>query len=138
MVTGTEHPESVPGTRFSATDTPVAVDGVEIAVFEGEAVLFDETSSMLHRLGAIAGAVWLCCDGDTDVATIIEELAGTFDLEPGEVTPVVYETLERFAEEGLLDGHAAPTRMVMTSLAPTAEPTDADDGTEILTVPPDP
>ena len=134
MVAGTEHPEPVPGERFSATDTPTAIDRVEIAVFEGEAVLFDEASSMLHRLGAIAGAVWLCCDGDTDVATIIVELAETFALEPGEVTPVVHETLERFADEGLLVGHAVPTRLVMESPASTA----LDDGTEILTPPPDP
>lgn len=123
----------VPGAHFSATDTPAAIDGVEIAVFEGEAVLFDEASSMLHRLGAIAGAVWLCCDGSTDVATMIEELANTFALSTEEVAPVVYETLERFADEGLLAGHVAPREV-----AATTEPTLASDGTEILTGPPDP
>ncbi len=69
----------VPGAHFSATDTPAAIDGVEIAVFDGEAVLFDANSSMVHRLGAIAGAVWLCCDGATDVATMIEELTTRSD-----------------------------------------------------------
>lgn len=133
MVVGTEQSEQVPGARFSATDTPAAIDGVEIAVFEGEAVLFDEASSMLHQLGAIAGAVWLYCDGSTDVATMIDELAGTFDLEPREMTPVVYETLDRFADEGLLAGHDTNTRMTLTP-----EPTLASDGTEILTRPPDP
>ena len=133
MVTGSEHPEPVGGTRFSAGDTPTAVDGVEIAVFEGEAVLFDEASSMLHRLGAIAGAVWLCCDGATDVATMIDELIETFDLDDAELTSAVHETLERFADEGLLVGFDSPTRSSLAS-----EPTRADDGTEILTGPPDP
>ena len=135
MVADTEQPERVPGDRFTATDTPTAIDGVEIAVFEGEAVLFDGASSMVHRLGAIAGGVWVCCDGTTDVATIIGDLAGTFDLAADEVATVVYETLERFADEGLLVGYA-PTRSVSTD--PTLAPVLADDGTEILTPPPDP
>ncbi len=50
-----------------------------------------------------------------------------------EMTTVVHETLERFADEGLLAGHEAPTRMALTS-----EATLADDGTQILTGPPDP
>jgi hypothetical protein len=118
--------------RFATTDTPTAAGGVEIALFEGEAVLFDAATSMLHRLGAIAAGVWLYCDGATDVTTMITELADTFDLDPDETTTVVYETLERFADEGLLEGHDT----VMRAAAP--EPTLAADGTEILTGPPDP
>ena len=123
----------VPGAHFSATDTPAAIDGVEIAVFDGEAVLFDANSSMVHRLGAIAGAVWLCCDGATDVATMIEELTGVFRLPGSEVAGAVHETLERFAGEGLLAGYDSPTRVGLTP-----DTTVADDGTEILTGPPDP
>ena len=133
MAGTTEQSDAVPSARFSASDMPQAISGVEIAVFDGEAVLFDEASSMLHRLGALAGAVWLYCDGSTDVATIIGELADTFGLEPREVTPVVYDTLERFADEGLLIGHDTGTRMTLTP-----EPARAADGTEILTRPADP
>lgn len=121
------------GQRFSATDTPTAVDGVEIAVFEGEAVLFHEATSMLHRLGAIAGGVWLCCDGDTDVATMIDELADTFGLPAADVEPVVHETLERFADEGLLVGHDAPLRTTLVT-----KPEVAGDDTQILARPADP
>lgn len=129
----TEQSEPVPGARFSATDTPVGIDGVEIAVFDGEAVLFDANSAMVHRLGAIAAAVWLCCDGSTDVATIIEELIDVFELDGSELAGAIHETLERFADEGLLEGHDAPVRLALTP-----ETTVADDGTEILTGPPDP
>ncbi len=128
-----EQSAPVPGDRFSASDSPTAIGGVEIAVFDGEAVLFDVNSSMLHRLGAIAGALWLCCDGSTDVATMIDELTDVFDLDESELTPAVHDTLARFADEGLLVGHDAPARGFITS-----EPTRADDGTEILTGPPDP
>jgi hypothetical protein len=132
-VTPTEHPEPVPGDRFSDTDTPTAIEGVEIAVFEGEAVLFDETSSMLHRLGAIAGAVWLCCDGVTDVAAMTAELADVFVTEPSEIAAVVRDTLDRFADLGLLVGHDAPAHLALTPEAGLA-----DDGTTILNRPPDP
>jgi hypothetical protein len=123
----------VPGAHFSATDTPAAIDGVEVAVFDGEAVLFDASSSMVHRLGAIAGAVWLCCDGSTDVAMMIEELTDIFQLPGSELAGAVHETLERFADEGLLAGHHRSTRLGLTP-----ETTVADDGTAILTGPPDP
>lgn len=133
VITSSEQSEPVPGVRFSATDTPKAVDGVEIAVFEGEAVLFDESTSMVHQLGAIAGAVWLSCDGVTDVATMIDALVELFRFDESELASGVYATLERFAEEGLLVGHDRRERAT-----PTPEPTLAGDGTEILARPPDP
>ena len=133
----TDQPEPVPGDRFTATDTPTAIDGVEIAVFEGEAVLFDESSSMLHRLGAIAGAVWLCCDGTTDVATIVRDLSEMFDHDPDEMATVVSQSLERFADEGLLVGHEIAPQTTSPP-GPTSGSVVADDGSEILAPPPDP
>ena len=133
MVGGDDQPEPVSGTRFTSSDTPATIGGVEIAVFEGEAVLFDEASSMLHRLGAIAGAVWICCDGATNVATMIDELTDAFGLAPDEIAAAIHDALQRFAEAGLLVGHEHSTRMILDSEAATT-----DDGTEILTRPPDP
>ncbi len=50
-----------------------------------------------------------------------------------QVAGAVHETLERFAGEGLLAGYDGPTRVGLTP-----DTTVADDGTEILTGPPDP
>jgi hypothetical protein len=133
VVSGMEHPEPVPDHRFSATEAPAAIEGVEVAMFDGEVVLFDPGSAMLHRLGAIAGAVWLCCDGSTDVATMVDELAETFGMDRAETTQIVHDALETFADEGLLHGRDPVTR---TALEP--EPTLAADGTEILIAPADP
>jgi hypothetical protein len=133
VLSGAGHPEPVRGERFGDTDRPTAIGDVEIAVFDGEVVLFDEAASMLHRLGAIAGAVWLSCDGSTDVAAIIEELAGMFALQPAEASRIVHETLGRLADEGLLAGHAPVIRNALA-----AAPTLAADGTEILIAPADP
>lgn len=121
------------GRPFGPDDTPQAVDDVEVAVFEGEAVLFHESASMVHHLGAVAGAVWMCCDGRTTVASMVDELADVFGTTTAEVEPAVHESLERFADEGLLAGHPAPKRFTLRP-----DPQLAEDGTEIFTPPADP
>jgi len=122
----------VPGPHFEPTDTPAGIDGVATAVFEGEAVLFDESTAMVHRLGAIAAAVWLYCDGETTVDSMTDELSEAFDLQPAELTPVIEQALSRFADEGLLVGHPPPVRIPVDG-----QPTSADDGTDVLLPPPD-
>ena len=74
------HPGAVTEPGFAPSDTPLGVDGVETAVFDGEAVLFHEGASMVHRLNAVAGAVWLLCDGETTVASMPDELAEVFGV----------------------------------------------------------
>lgn len=118
---------------LSPDATPRSIDGIEIAVFEGEAVLFDEEASMVHRLGAVAGAVWMCCDGETAIGAIVRELADVFDMPAVELEASVSEVLEQFEAEGLLVGSSKPMR---SALIP--DPVLAEDGTEILVAPPDP
>jgi hypothetical protein len=122
---------------FAPDDRPAGIEDVELAVFEGEAVLFDVQASMVHLLNAVAGATWLCCDGETTVAAMVDELADTFSVtEPGDRTALetaVHDSLARFADEGLLADHPRPARLTFTP-----EPVLADDGTEIVVAPPDP
>jgi hypothetical protein len=122
---------------FDAHDRPTAIDDVEVALFEGEAVLFDVDASMVHHLNAVPAATWLCCDGETTVAQMIAELADAFEVEEpadlGALTAAVHDSLTRFATEGLLAGHTRVSQMVMTPV-----PVTADDGTEILTLHDDP
>ncbi len=122
---------------FAADDRPTGITDVELAVFEGEAVLFDVEASMVHLFNAVAGATWLCCDGDTTVAAMIEELVDTFSVtEPADRAALesgVHDSLVRFAEEGLLADHPRPSRLTLTP-----DPVLADDGTEIVAAPPDP
>ena len=120
-------------TDFGPSDQPLAVDGVETAVFEGEAVLFSEVTMMLHRLGPLAGAVWLLCDGETSITDMVGELAELFDTDHAELSAAVPEVLVGLAAAGLLVGHEPPvpvTPAVGTSLAA--------DGTPILLPPPNP
>ena len=93
---------------FAPDDRPQGIAEVEVAVFDGEAVLFDATSSMVHHLNAVPAATWLCCDGETTVAEMLDELIDVFSAtEPADIetlTSAVHESLARFATEGLLVG----------------------------------
>jgi hypothetical protein len=119
--------------RFAPSDTPLGVDGVETAVFDGEAVLFHESAAMVHRLNAVAGAVWLLCDGETTVASMPDELAQVFGMPAGDLVDPIGEALAGLAAAGLLVGEAAPIHLPLVPEAPRAA-----DGTPILVAPPDP
>lgn len=118
--------------RFPGTARPVAVDQVETAIFDGEAVLFRQSTGTIHQLGAVAGAVWVSCDGDTTVAAMLDELDELFGLPPADLAERVDEALSRLADEGLLVGFDAPSRPQLEGLA---EP--ASDGSRVITCPPD-
>ncbi len=120
-------------TRFVDTDLPQGVEDVELAVFDGEAVLFRESTRMVHRLNAMAGSVWLLCDGATPVGTMADELGELFSVLPDDVDIHIYEALNQLAEQGLLVGFDAPSQLRFN-------PVDemAPDGSRILTAPPDP
>jgi hypothetical protein len=127
------HPGEVTEPGFAPSDTPLGVDGVETAVFDGEAVLFHEDAAMVHRLNAVAGAVWLLCDGETTVASMPDELAGVFDVPADDLVGPIAEALDGLAAAGLLVGQAGPIHLPLIP-----EPHRAADGTPILVAPPDP
>ena len=123
----------VTSARFADTDIPLGVDGVETAVFDGEAVLFRESTRMVHRLNAVAGSVWLLCDGATPVGSMAAELGEVFGVPATELTDGIHQALQQLADEGLLVGSDQPQRL---HLEPVEE--QAPDGSRILAAPPDP
>jgi hypothetical protein len=130
---GGGHHGAVTEAVFARDDRPAGIDGVETTVFDGEAVLFHEATSMLHRLGAVAAAAWLLADGETTVDSMIGEIAEAFDATAADVEAPLDEALASLAGEGLLVGHDGPMRVHL-------QPVDdvASDGTKILAAPPDP
>lgn len=118
---------------FGPDDQPAAQVGMDSAVFDGEIVLFDPEHRMLHRLDAIAGAVWLCCDGATSVAEMCTELAEVFDAAAPDVALLIDQALAKLAAEGLLVGFDGPMRFPLL-----AEPELSADGRRVLAPNPDP
>jgi hypothetical protein len=118
--------------HFTDESLPRCVDDTETALFEGEAVVFRASTRAIHRLNATAGAVWVCCDGDTTVATMIDELAGVFGVGAAEARPQVLQALDQLAELGLLAGVDSPPKVTVR-----LEDERASDGSRIVSCPPD-
>lgn len=113
--------------RFAPDDTPKARDDIEVILLDGEAVLIDTEAAVVHHLGGVAAATWLCADGASTVTDIAAELAATFDVGTARADELVHESLRELIMSGLLTGFPVPS---LFSVAPT-NPT-APDGAEIL------
>lgn len=117
---------------FVDADRPNAADGIETAVFDGEAVLFDVKAQMVHRLSAVAAATWLLCDGQTPVAEMLTELAEIFDQQPEMLRNHLRDALGLLAGEGLLRGYERPPRLTLVPLEELAS-----DASRVISPPPD-
>lgn len=119
--------------RFADSYQPLGVDDIEMAVFDGEVVLFRESTRMVHRLNSVAGSVWLLCDGETQVGSMASELGELFGVDSSDLTAGVQQAIGQLADEGLLVGTQQPPLLHL-------EPIDelAPDGSRILRRPPDP
>ncbi len=112
---------------------PVGVDDVETAVFEGEAVLFRESTRAIHRLNALAGAVWVMCDGETTVTAMVGRTGrGRSTPTPPNCTPRCSKRWSNWPMANLLQGMSDDPAVVMT---PVDE--EASDGSRIIACPPD-
>ena len=104
-----------PSFRFAAEDRPEAVSDVDVAVFDGAAVLFDGSTATVHRLDGFTAGVWMSCDGQRRVGEIASDLGEAFgfdeasDHSPGSIEGRrrVDESLSVLADHGLLVDFAA-------------------------------
>lgn len=96
--------------RFGPDDRPEATGDVDVAVFDGAAVLFDAATTTVHRLDGFTAGVWMSCDGRRDVGQIAAELDEVFGpasdaVDDGRAR--VDESLSVLADHGLLVDHVA-------------------------------
>jgi PqqD family protein of HPr-rel-A system len=119
---------------FGPTDQPRAVDDVETAVFEGDVVVYHESTGRVHQLNSTAGAVWLLCDGETSVEAMAVELGEIYAMAPDDLVEGIHQALNQIADTGLLDGAAAAAHARLAG----APDMIAADGSRILLAPPDP
>jgi hypothetical protein len=73
---------------------------VRAQFFDGEAVLV--LGDELHLLNPVAALVWQCCDGESSVTEIAEDLAEVFGAEPGTLQSDVERAITVFNDAGLL------------------------------------
>jgi PqqD family protein of HPr-rel-A system len=84
-------------------DRPVRHPAIETAVFNSEAVLYDERSGTVHHLNASAYAIWALLDGRLleDAVTTLSETTG---VPPPDIRRDVLQIVSELGSAGLLAG----------------------------------
>jgi Coenzyme PQQ synthesis protein D (PqqD) len=83
-------------------DVPDRRADVEWVELDGEAVLYDPQSHVVHRLNAGAASVWAACDGTASQRRIARDLEKTYSGPPGVITRDVRTVIRRLRRLGLL------------------------------------
>jgi PqqD family protein of HPr-rel-A system len=76
---------------------------VVVGSFENDLVLFHQLSKQYYVLNTVAARIWQLCDGTRPVAEITEWVQNEFDVPPEQVAADVSQTVEGFAELGLVE-----------------------------------
>src|SRR2546425_11856948 len=72
---------------------------------DGETVILDRKEGNLHQLNPTASFIWDCCDGNSNVAAIIDRLADAYEVDSSTARKDVGETLSRLRSSNLLEGN---------------------------------
>ena len=71
---------------------------------EGETLILNRKEGHLHQLNPTASFIWDCCDGKSDIAEIIDRLAGAYEVDSSTARKDVEEVLSNLRNSNLLDG----------------------------------
>ena len=118
--------------QYCIDDKPTPHPSVETALFDADAVVFDERTATVHRLNISASAVWVLVDGRRTVKEIVAELADAFSIGAQVLRPEVERALDQFSSLGILDD--APGAFVLRTSADEATAMLAD-GRRFMTRP---
>jgi hypothetical protein len=69
---------------------------------DGSGLLFDPTAAIGYPITQSAMRIWQLCDGDHEVAAILNDLEGYYDVERPTLERDSLQLLEDFAEKQLL------------------------------------
>ena len=70
--------------------------------FDGEGVLFEETTDTVHQLNQTAFFIWKMCETEVTDEQILAGFVQHFDAPAEEVAPEIAQTLDEMAEKNLL------------------------------------
>jgi PqqD family protein of HPr-rel-A system len=70
---------------------------------EGETVVLDRASELVHQLNPTASFIWTRCDGRSTARDIADQLVDAFDVDRETAETSVRATLQQLETLGLLD-----------------------------------
>lgn len=84
-------------------DHPKRRVDVNVRMVDGEVVVLDRQSDLIHQLNHTASYIWDRCDGHSTVAEIAQQLAAAFDVDAHTAVQDVETTIRQLHGLGLLD-----------------------------------
>jgi hypothetical protein len=70
----------------------------------GETLILNREEKRLHQLNPTASFIWDCCDGNSNIAGIIDRLTATYEVDAGTARKDVEEVLSNLRSSNLLVG----------------------------------
>jgi hypothetical protein len=87
------------------TDTrPLKRSDLNVRVVDGETLVLDLTSGLIHQLNPTANLVWEHCDGQSSIGEIANHLLQLYEVDVETAVNDVTEAVERLRELGLMEG----------------------------------
>jgi hypothetical protein len=84
-------------------DHPQRRAEVSVRIVDGEVVVLDRRSNLIHQLNPTASYIWDRCDGRSTVAEIASQLAAAFDVDAKTAIQDVATTIMQLHSRGLLE-----------------------------------
>jgi hypothetical protein len=94
--------------RINGAFAPVIGSWVTSVELDGESVLYDETSGVLHLLDAVATVVWDRLDGTATLDDLAADLSRTFATDRRRVRGDLVAFARQLGRQHLLEGVALP------------------------------
>jgi hypothetical protein len=91
-----------------ADPVPVPREDLAVEELDGETVIYDERTGLLHLLDQVATVVWGCFDGEGTLGELADELSEAFGTDAARVGADVVALVERLEGDGLLEGTEPP------------------------------
>ena len=82
---------------------PKQRSGVSVRMVEGETIVLDRHTGLIHQLNRTASYVWDRCNGRFTVREIAHQLAEVFDIDPQTAVKDVAAVVEQLQELKLLE-----------------------------------
>jgi hypothetical protein len=91
-------------TLWSTTDTrPLKRSDLNVRMVDGETLVLDLKSGLIHQLNPTANVVWEQCDGQSSIDEIAHHLLQLYEVDEKTAVKDVMEAVERLRELGLME-----------------------------------
>jgi hypothetical protein len=109
LKTNGAQPVVVPAGNDSQNNAPAAEpypkrrSDLNYRTIDGEAVILNRKDGRLHQLNPTASFIWDCCDGNSNIAAIIDRLADAYEVDYATASKDVEQAISQLQRANLLE-----------------------------------